>query len=107
MNNSKTERLPNFNYEEFKKIVAGSHAMPNVENWDFSPMGDVKIRTDQGTVAGRRYHIGYEINLRKDMGYDQNTIDTIYGGQETMEDGLSIILYRNPINPREFLTRDG
>lgn len=97
--------LPDFDYDEFKKITQGSMLFPQVDNWEFDPRRDVQVQTSAGPVAGRQYFIMYQADLRKDMGYDQNTIDTMYGGQDTIEDSLQVTIYRNPEKPNTFLVK--
>lgn len=99
------EPLPDFDYDQFSKIVKGSMLFPQVENWEFDPRRDVRVNTPEGPVAGRQYLIMYSADLRKDMGYDDETINSMYGGQDTVEDSLQITIYRDPKNPKKFLVK--
>jgi hypothetical protein len=84
---------------DFDAILKKSPYTSHMDQYDISNFKKTWKNIDGVRVAALSATLFYSVKL-SDL-YDQDTIDSMYDGQEHVEDSTNVTFYRSPKNPKK------
>lgn len=94
--------IPELRLDQLRSILKRSRVpFPDIDHIVTDVPCTLHVHGD--VVAARRYTLYVEIDLVKDLGYDDRTIQTMYDGRTTVEEMISTTVYRDPGEWRRLL----